>query len=121
MHFIRRLYPEALLLHSLVLICAPCAFAQQYVVSTFAGGAPPATPTPAAAASIGTPNGVATDTAGNFYFIGSECVFKVDRNGILTRVAGNSRLGYSGDGGPATNAQLAAPRAWPWIRPATST
>ncbi len=97
------------LIRSLVLLFAPYAFAQQYLVSTFAGGAPQATPAPALAASIGAPNGVAADAAGNFYFSGGECVFKVDRNGVLTRVAGNARLGYSGDGGPATSAQLAAP------------
>jgi uncharacterized protein (TIGR03437 family) len=33
----------------------------------------------------------------------------VDQYGELTRVAGNSRGGYSGDGGPATSAQLSFP------------
>src|SRR5262249_37917566 len=36
-------------------------------------------------------------------------VFKVDANGNLTRLAGNGRAGYSGDGGPATAAQLSFP------------
>src|SRR5262249_10343368 len=35
--------------------------------------------------------------------------FKLDRSAILTRVAGNSRVGYSGDGGPAASAQLSFP------------
>jgi sugar lactone lactonase YvrE len=43
------------------------------------------------------------------YFSASNCVFKLDKNGILTLVAGNSRPGYSGDGGPATGAQLSGP------------
>jgi hypothetical protein len=83
------------------------ASAQQYVISTYAGGAPQATPVPGMAVSIGWPKGdVATDAAGNVYFASDNCVFKLDTNGFLTRVAGNSRVGFSGDGGPATGAQL---------------
>jgi trimeric autotransporter adhesin len=57
-------------------------------------------------ASIGSPFGVATDGVGNLYFASLNCVFKLDQNGVMTRVAGNSRAGYSGDGGPAISAQL---------------
>jgi len=38
------------------------------------------------------------------------CVFKMDGGGNLTLMAGNSRPGFSGDGGPATQAQLNAPQ-----------
>jgi hypothetical protein len=83
------------------------AQAQQYVISTYAGGAPPRTPARGVSLSIGTPQGgVATDAAGNVYFVSLNCVFKLDQDGIATRIAGNSRPGYSGDGGPATSAQL---------------
>jgi hypothetical protein len=42
--------------------------------------------------------GVAVDAAGNVYFNSLNCVFKLDRRGFLTRVAGTSYAGYSGDG-----------------------
>ncbi len=58
------------------------------------------------AGSIGTPQRVATDAAGSVYFTSFNSVFKVDHSGILTRVAGISKLGYSGDGGPAASARL---------------
>jgi uncharacterized protein (TIGR03437 family) len=83
--------------------------AQQYTISTFAGGAPPPTPLPALQASIGIPDSVAADTAGNVYFTGLNCLFKIGANGVLSRVAGNARGGYSGDGGPGASAQLNAP------------
>lgn len=84
------------------------ATAQPYVISTYAGGAPPPTPIQGVDAPFGATFGVAADSAGNVYFPGLYCVFKLDRNGIVTRVAGNSRAGYSGDGGPAIRAQMAS-------------
>jgi uncharacterized protein (TIGR03437 family) len=44
------------------------------------------------------------------YFGSLNCVFKVDSKGVLTLIAGNSRRGFAGDGGLATNAQLNAPQ-----------
>jgi uncharacterized protein (TIGR03437 family) len=56
------------------------------------------------------PNGVATDGAGNLYIAdGAWVVRKVSPGGIITTVAGNHTYGYSGDGGPATSAQLGGP------------
>ncbi len=81
--------------------------AQQYVISTIAGGEALPTPVPAMSVPIGGPQGVAVDVTGNAYFTNSNSIFKLDPSGVLTRVAGNSRYGYSGDGGPATSAQLA--------------
>jgi uncharacterized protein (TIGR03437 family) len=56
-------------------------------------------------------NGLAVDKAGNVYFAdnGNQRVVKVDTAGIFTTVAGNGNKGYSGDGGPATSAELSAP------------
>ena len=95
--------------------CGMPLWGQQYVISTGAGGAPPPTPVAALSASFSTPGGVVVDTAGNVYFSSAgesptgANIFKVDASGVLTRVAGNSRPGYSGDGGPATAAQLHTP------------
>src|SRR5579885_1351396 len=82
---------------------------QQYIISTVAGGAPPATPAVATGISIGDARRVISDSAGNLYFSSLNCVFKVSAAGTLSLVAGNSRAGYSGDGGPAIQAQLTAP------------
>ena len=85
--------------------------AQQYIISTVAGGAPPATPVQGLDLSINVRGGLAADAAGNAYFSTTlNCVFKLDPNGIVTLVAGNSRPGYSGDGGPAAYAQLNSPQ-----------
>src|ERR1039458_9996105 len=96
-----------------ILAIAPCALGQTYTISTVAGGAPPPSPVSALNASIGSPRGAAVDTTGNVYFGALNCIFKLDKSGVLTRVAGNGRNGYSGDGGLATNAQLSA-----WVKPA---
>src|SRR5262249_8544328 len=61
---------------------------------------------PATNTSIGWATAVTTDSAGNVYFISSNSVFRVDPKGLLTRIAGNLHAGYSGDGGPAIDAQL---------------
>jgi uncharacterized protein (TIGR03437 family) len=83
--------------------------AQSYTISTIAGGAPPPTPAPAASVAVGAPQALASDAAGNVYFSALNCVFKVDATGTLTRIAGNMRTGYSGDGGLAVNAPLSGP------------
>jgi trimeric autotransporter adhesin len=86
--------------------------AQQYVISTYAGGGPPPERAQAMDASIGSVLGVTMDTAGNVYFSSSEfsVIFKLEPGGVLTRIVGNGRAGYSGDGGPAAAAQLNDPR-----------
>src|SRR5438093_1898955 len=94
-----------------LLASGTAAWAQQYLISTFAGGAPPPTPIAAVNAPIGRASAVAMDATGNVYFISDNCVFKLEQqNGVLTRVAGNSRVGYSGDGASAINARLSDPR-----------
>jgi uncharacterized protein (TIGR03437 family) len=93
-----------------VLIAGGHAFGQQYTITTLAGGAPPSTPASAVSVSIGQPQRLTVDPAGNLYFTSGNSVFKLDGNGVLTLVAGNSRPGYSGDFGLAVNAQLNKPQ-----------
>jgi uncharacterized protein (TIGR03437 family) len=54
---------------------------------------------------------VAVDTAGNLYAAdpSKHVVYKVDRLGSTTVIAGNGTAGYSGDGALATAAQLRTP------------
>ena len=55
--------------------------------------------------------GVAADGAGDVY-LGDRINFrvrKVDPAGIITTVAGSGKEGYSGDGGPALDADLGTP------------
>ena len=91
----------------LVVVCAAVAPAQPYIISTFGGGAPPL-PAPVPALTVPVfPGSMVTDTAGNVYFLArGSYVLKLDQRGVLSRVAGNGRTGYSGDGGPASSAQL---------------
>jgi uncharacterized protein (TIGR03437 family) len=50
------------------------------------------------------------DSHGNVYFTSANAVFEITSGGTLTLVAGNSRTGFSGDGGPAVAAQLNFPQ-----------
>ena len=54
--------------------------------------------------------GVAIDIAGNLYVVSGDRVLKLS-GGIVTTVAGTGTPGSSGDGGPATSAQLDDPFA----------
>ena len=65
---------------------------------------------PANRAQLNAPYGVALDSAGNLYVADTNNnVIRKISNGIITTVAGNGTAGYSGDGGPATSAQLLNP------------
>ena len=67
---------------------------------------------PADSALLSAPIGVMFDAAGNLYITdeGNNVIRKVDTAGIITTFAGNTTGGYSGDGGPATAAQLHFPQ-----------
>lgn len=67
---------------------------------------------PAVDARLDSPWDIAIDHGGNVFISDwtQHRVRKVDRNGIITTIAGTGVSGFSGDGGPAVSAQLNAPR-----------
>ena len=65
---------------------------------------------PAIEAQIDDPSGVAVDGEGNVYVTVRNRVRKIDAAGTITTVAGTGRYGFTGDGGPATEADLSYPR-----------
>ena len=88
------------MLRSRVVVCllSTLTAAQQYIVSTVAGGVAQTSPAVGNSVSLSMAFGLATDAAGNVYFSAAYCVFKLDPNGIMTRIAGTGKPGYSGDG-----------------------
>jgi sugar lactone lactonase YvrE len=53
--------------------------------------------------------GVAIAGDGSIYVADGPCVRRIDGDGAITTVAGTERKGYSGDGGPAVEAELHEP------------
>ncbi len=67
---------------------------------------------PATSAQLRWPETIFIDSSENIYIADTQnnCIRKVDgTTGIITTVAGDGTLGYSGDGGQATSAQLDLP------------
>ncbi len=67
---------------------------------------------PAVNAELSDADGVAVDASGNVYIGDStnNVVRKVSPAGIISTFAGTGTLGYTGDNGPATSAEL----SYPW-------
>jgi sugar lactone lactonase YvrE len=91
------------------------------IISTVAGstgGAPIVDGEEAVNVLLNGPTGVAADRTGNFYFVeagirsgtglahGDYKVYKVSTGGLLTLIAGTGVPSFSGDDGPAVNAQI---------------
>ena len=101
-----------------LVIPANC-LAQGYTITTVAGGGNiggtgVGDGGPAVGALLLNPSGMAMDSAGNLYIADAnssvDLVRKVAPNGIISTIAGiNEQAGYTGDGGPATRAQLNSP------------
>lgn len=66
---------------------------------------------PATAAMLASPTRIALDASGNLLIAdhGNHIIRRVDTDGKITSIAGTGIAGYSGDGGPATEAQLSLP------------
>ncbi len=62
----------------------------------------------ATSAQLNRATGVAVDAAGNLYICDADNfrIRKVDPSGIITTIAGTGTNGHSGDGGPATSANI---------------
>jgi len=65
----------------------------------------------ATSAELNNPYGVAVDDTGNIYIADWQnyVIRKVDQTGIISTIAGNGTSGYTGDNGPAVDAQLSSP------------
>lgn len=86
------------------------------VITTIAGTGTPGfngDNRPAISAALNYPSGIAVDRAGNIFITDQDNnrVRKIDTNGTITTVAGSGNHGFSGDGGPATNASMDGPSA----------
>ena len=108
-------YIISLLLFPLFTIILFIKPAQAQIITTIAGngvGGFSGDNGPAINASIGPSRDVAVDDSSNVYIADTYnfCIRKIDRNGIITTVAGTPTVfGFSGDHGPATIAQLDDP------------
>jgi trimeric autotransporter adhesin len=67
---------------------------------------------PAVNSGVNFPQGITTDAAGNIYISDTfnERIRKIDTTGVITTIAGVGSPGYSGDQGPAVNANVNVPQ-----------
>lgn len=66
----------------------------------------------ASAAQISVPHGLIVDVNGSIYLTANSnhVIRKINNSGVISNFAGTGIMGYSGDGGQATNAKLNRPR-----------
>lgn len=95
------------------ILCAQCVFAQTPITMVAGTGAQgyAGDGGPALEALLSFPAGLAVDAEGNVYVAdaGNACVRMIRSDGSITTIAGTGRPGFSGDGGPAVEAQLNFP------------
>lgn len=82
-----------------------------YIVQTIAGSDYLGDGGPATRALLATVEGVAVDPLGNYYLSDTDShrIRRISPKGIISTVAGTGKPGFSGDGGPASLAQLNLP------------
>ena len=100
------------LLIALLVISAPLLAPAQGLITAVAGNGSigfSGDGGPATSATLGLPNGLGADSAGNFYIVDAlnNRIRKVDTSGIIRTVAGDGIPLMSGDGGLATSAGIA--------------
>ncbi|MBL7691976.1 MAG: T9SS type A sorting domain-containing protein [Flavipsychrobacter sp.] len=98
----------------LLLVCLTASQLHAQIITTFAGNGVCGYSGDyllATAAKISVPMSIAKDIAGNLYFSekGNHVIRKVSPAGIITKYAGTGVAGFSGDGGPATAADIQVP------------
>lgn len=95
------------------ILCAQCVSAQTPITMVAGTGAQGygGDGGPALEALLSFPAGLAVDAGGNLYIAdaGNACVRVVRPDGTISTVAGTGTPGFSGDGGPAVEAQLNFP------------
>ena len=111
-------YPEGIAIGAdgIVYICTPDRFRVRLVtrfgiIHTFAGTGEQGFSGdggPATEARLMSPTRVTTDRAGNVYIADGGRIRMVRPDGIIDTIAGTGVVGFSGDGGPAVDAQIAA-------------
>ncbi len=100
-------------LFTLLLLIVMTPWCQAQIITTVAGGGTAGIGDggPAADCELNNPIGIAVDAAGNIY-IGdrdNNRIRKINTAGIITTIAGTGAAGFSGDGGPATDAKIYGP------------
>ncbi len=93
---------------------AQCLINTTSIITDFAGtgaGGYSGDGGPALSATLDYPMGLCFDSVGNLYVcdFNNNVVRKINTAGIITTFAGNGTPGYTGDGGPATFAELSEP------------
>lgn len=93
------------------MVCTQAADAPKYTPAVLAGSDGVGDDGPATQALLFQAEGVATDSSGNIYIADAQGhrVRQVSRAGVIRTIAGTGQPGFSGDGGPASAAQLNSP------------
>jgi uncharacterized protein (TIGR03437 family) len=91
-----------------LVISAATVFAQPGTITTFAGAYADGFGGPARQAALNIPGQMAQDQAGNVYICGTARIYRLTPGGIIESFAGTGISGFSGDNGPATQAQISA-------------
>jgi hypothetical protein len=94
--------------------CCSAATGQSGIITTLAGNGTTGFSGdggPAASAEFSFPNSITADAFGNLFISDAvnNRIRRVSASGIVTTVAGNGMLGFTGDGGPATSAAIYLP------------